>query len=127
MILEPSPSGNMAAATDSYGRVTVVCLKTLRPIRMWKGYRDAQVAWIKAGDEVAALHLAIFAPRRGLLELWVASESPPWLSRIAAERIPNGINSRLIPDGAAKSAFLLRLTSGHDTTPKPKEILSPIL
>ena len=111
-VLEPSPSGVMAAATDSYGRVMVVCLKTLRPIRMWKGYRDAQVAWIRSPDGDDILHLAIFAPRRGLLELWAASESPPWLSRIAAERVPNGSNARLIAEGTARTAYMLRLNTG---------------
>ncbi|KAK6016167.1 hypothetical protein OSTOST_18353, partial [Ostertagia ostertagi] len=40
-------------------------------IRIWKGYREATVAWINSSNnEQTALFLAIFAPRRALLEVW---------------------------------------------------------
>ena len=42
--------------------------RTLVVLRLWKGYRDAQVGWCGGGG--GGLALAIYAPRRGLLELW---------------------------------------------------------
>lgn len=40
-------------------------------VRIWKGYRDATVAWVNSSDDKrTALFLAIFAPRRALLEVW---------------------------------------------------------
>ncbi|KIH56384.1 hypothetical protein ANCDUO_13436 [Ancylostoma duodenale] len=40
-------------------------------IRIWKGYRDATVAWVTSvNNNQSALFLAIFAPRRALLEVW---------------------------------------------------------
>lgn len=57
--------------------------------RMWKGYRDARCAWIEASSSIesevklskgktqaTALFLVIFAPRRGLLEVWSMQVSP---------------------------------------------------
>ena len=45
-------------------------------IRVFKGYRDAQIGWICVDDETEdknnkryALYLIIYAPRRGLLEV----------------------------------------------------------
>ena len=40
-------------------------------MRWFKGYRDAQVAFITSGHEGSTVvFLAIFAPRRSLLEVW---------------------------------------------------------
>lgn len=63
------------AATDSLGRVTVFEPKSLVATRIFKGYRDAQLGWTDAASanvdalKTAAL-LVIYAPRRGLLEVW---------------------------------------------------------
>lgn len=71
-----SPANNIAAATDSFGRV--ILFDTLKgiAIRIFKGYRDAQIGWICVDDESDekenrryALYLVIYAPRRGLLEV----------------------------------------------------------
>lgn len=65
-------ASTLAAACDAYGRVSVFCLESLRCLHMWKGYRDAHVAWLPRSptgfSDGAAL--VIYAPRRGLLELW---------------------------------------------------------
>lgn len=41
---------------------------------MWKGYRDADVAWIKVREteerQDSKIGVVIYASRRGLLELW---------------------------------------------------------
>ena len=70
-----------------------VCVKLdllhLTVVRIWKGYRDAQVCWIRSRARTSAapsaavassassgsrarpvLHAVMYAPRRGLLELW---------------------------------------------------------
>lgn len=80
----PGPSNsNLAAVTDSLARITLIDVRARRIIRMWKGYRDARCAWLESYSAVSrpdepdsksppakALFLVIFAPRRGLLEIW---------------------------------------------------------
>jgi hypothetical protein len=60
----PCASG-VAALTDNLGRVMLLDVHTFSFIRMWKGLRDAQCAFIDNG-----CYLAIYAPRRGVLEVW---------------------------------------------------------
>ncbi|CAK8999637.1 unnamed protein product [Durusdinium trenchii] len=50
-LLVPAPLGDMALAAtcDTFGRVALFCLETLRCLHLWKGYRDAQVAWLGCG------------------------------------------------------------------------------
>lgn len=63
----------LAVSCDTFGRVALFCVETLRCLHLWKGYRDAQVAWLcPCGDDLGAKlpGLVIYAPRRGLLELW---------------------------------------------------------
>lgn len=82
--LEPAPARPrhleatpLLATCDAYGRVGLFCCETLRCLHLWKGYRDAQVAWIVqpspghlTDDSQGSMGLFIYAPRRGLLELW---------------------------------------------------------
>lgn len=78
-------TGRLAAMADALGRVMLVDLATLPPtlVRMWKGYREAQMAFfqspltpesgsgaVEASRRQYQLFLAIYAPRRGLLEVW---------------------------------------------------------
>ena len=69
-------------------------------IRIFKGYRDAQIGWICVDDESDekvnrryALYLIIYAPRRGLLEVWGCQQG----TRVAAFNV--GKNSKLICPG----------------------------
>eukprot|EP00922_Rhytidocystis_sp_ex-Travisia-forbesii_P036684 GHVS01054559.1.p1 GENE.GHVS01054559.1~~GHVS01054559.1.p1 ORF type:complete len:348 (-),score=57.46 GHVS01054559.1:231-1274(-) len=55
----------IALLTDTFGRVSLVSLNTMLLLHVWKGYREAQVGWIATGGAVA-----LYAPRRGLLEVW---------------------------------------------------------
>lgn len=83
------PTCTTAAVVDNLGRILLVDVATLTAVRMWKGYRDAQCVWVEAiqdeNDAAASNNessarpirrrtsfLAIYAPRRGLLELWQA-------------------------------------------------------
>lgn len=90
-----SPSGTLAALTDSLGRVLLIDTQALVVIRLWKGYRDAHCFFldVPVDDKTSAytpftsatrilrkqdffLSLAIYAPRRGLLEIWKLRNGP---------------------------------------------------
>ena len=66
----------MAATTDSFARVILIDVLKGTVIRVFKGYRDAQIGWCCVEDESEektnkryALYLIIYAPKRGLLEV----------------------------------------------------------
>ncbi|XP_072121177.1 rab3 GTPase-activating protein non-catalytic subunit isoform X1 [Mobula birostris] len=92
-----SPCNTLAAVTDDFGRVTLLDVVRGVAIRMWKGYRDAEVGWIQvvedlhereieksnvspfsnpAGLRRVAQFLVIYAPRRGILEIWSTQQGP---------------------------------------------------
>lgn len=73
-----SPDGRLAATTDCFGRVMIIDANQGYALRIWKGYRDAQIAWICVKQDVSSnedktlkrtLFLTILAPRRGILEV----------------------------------------------------------
>lgn len=80
--LELDPSSRLVAGTDAFGRVMLIDVAAYPPVvtRLWKGYREAQVVWLHqeelgtaAQPSVPAALLAIYLPRRGLLEVWPAA------------------------------------------------------
>ncbi|XP_074547612.1 rab3 GTPase-activating protein non-catalytic subunit isoform X3 [Halichoeres trimaculatus] len=85
-----SPCNTLAGATDDFGRVTLLDLARGIAVRMWKGYRDAQLGWLQVPEERGdrefspsaslprrhALFLVIYAPRRGILEVWSMQQGP---------------------------------------------------
>uniref|UniRef100_A0A8C9ZGG8 RAB3 GTPase activating protein subunit 2 (non-catalytic) n=1 Tax=Sander lucioperca TaxID=283035 RepID=A0A8C9ZGG8_SANLU len=85
-----SPCNTLAGVTDDFGRVTLLDLARGIAIRMWKGYRDAQLGWLQVPEERVdrefspsaslprrhALFLVIYAPRRGILEVWGMQHGP---------------------------------------------------
>ncbi|KAF3844617.1 hypothetical protein F7725_007780 [Dissostichus mawsoni] len=85
-----SPCNTLAGVTDDFGRVTLLDLARGVAIRMWKGYRDAQLGWLQVPEERVdrelspsashprrhALFLVIYAPRRGILEVWGMQHGP---------------------------------------------------
>uniref|UniRef100_T1IPV9 Rab3-GAP regulatory subunit N-terminal domain-containing protein n=1 Tax=Strigamia maritima TaxID=126957 RepID=T1IPV9_STRMM len=88
-----SPNKRVAVVTDTFGRIVLVDTHQGIIVRMWKGYRDAQCGWMEVTEDThqmdkekvtsiprIALFLVIYAPRRGLLEIWTAQQGP----RIAA-------------------------------------------
>ncbi|KAK7502781.1 hypothetical protein BaRGS_00006031 [Batillaria attramentaria] len=85
-----SPCNNYIATTDSFGRVILTDVQRGIAIRMWKGYRDAQIGWVQVKEDEGSHHkgdhsriaqfLIIYAPRRGILEVWTAAHGP----RVAA-------------------------------------------
>eukprot|EP00929_Paragymnodinium_shiwhaense_P103808 TRINITY_DN67594_c0_g1_i1.p1 TRINITY_DN67594_c0_g1~~TRINITY_DN67594_c0_g1_i1.p1 ORF type:complete len:452 (-),score=79.09 TRINITY_DN67594_c0_g1_i1:500-1855(-) len=79
---------------DGFARVALVCLETLRCLHLWKGYRDAQAAWLQCPVGAASVKpsaacivesfAVIYAPLRRLLEVWdVGAVAGP--KRVAAE------------------------------------------
>ncbi|XP_043917591.1 rab3 GTPase-activating protein non-catalytic subunit [Protopterus annectens] len=92
-----SPCNTLAAVTDDFGRVLLLDVCRGVTIRMWKGYRDAQVGWIQMVEDLhdretekgnsspfsnttcpsrVAQFLVIYAPRRGILEVWSTQQGP---------------------------------------------------
>jgi len=83
-----SPDGSLAACTDDFGRILIISNESGLIVRMLKGYREAQCGWIivdDRSDEHAnvvnnenkirqTLFLVIYAPRRGILEIWLAEQ-----------------------------------------------------
>ncbi|CAD7698588.1 unnamed protein product [Ostreobium quekettii] len=88
--LAVAPGCRLAASTDNRGRVVLIELAKMVVVRMWKGYREAQCAWLTCTDHASnatdmrggstaasakaaaspLLCLAICAPRRDVIEVW---------------------------------------------------------
>ncbi|XP_063299884.1 rab3 GTPase-activating protein non-catalytic subunit [Pelobates fuscus] len=92
-----SPCNTLAAVTDDFGRVILLDVTRGVAVRMWKGYRDAQVGWMQIVEDLnereserghispfgntqgpsrVAQFLVIYAPRRGILEVWSTQQGP---------------------------------------------------
>ncbi|XP_027355885.1 rab3 GTPase-activating protein non-catalytic subunit [Abrus precatorius] len=87
-----SPSGTLAAITDSLGRILLLDTQALVVVRLWKGYRNASCLFIEMlvkkdiasssstyADPVKSdycLCLAIHAPRKGIIEIWQMRTGP---------------------------------------------------
>ncbi|KAM6356080.1 rab3 GTPase-activating protein non-catalytic subunit isoform 5-T5 [Podargus strigoides] len=92
-----SPCNTLAAITDDFGRVILLDVTRGLAVRMWKGYRDADVGWIQTVEDLheretekmdfspfgnaqgpsrVAQFLVIYAPRRGILEVWSTQQGP---------------------------------------------------
>jgi len=66
-----APGGSLLAVADALGRVLLADLADLLVVRMFKGYREAQVCFTTVEQQ---LLMVIYAPRRGLLEAWKVRE-----------------------------------------------------
>ncbi|CAM8889522.1 unnamed protein product [Rhodiola kirilowii] len=91
-----SPSGTLAAITDSLGRILLLDTQARVVVRLWKGYRDASCLFIEmlvnkdaessssnyygAVKSDYCLCLAIHAPRKGIIEVWKMRTGPRLLS-----------------------------------------------
>lgn len=64
-----SPCCRWAACCDVLGRVLVVDVAKCMVLQMLKGYREAQAAWMVPAPGEAAF-LIVYAPRRGVIEVW---------------------------------------------------------
>ncbi|CAE5967324.1 unnamed protein product [Arabidopsis arenosa] len=90
-----SPSGTLAAITDSLGRILLLDTQALVVVRLWKGYRDASCVFMemlaKKDKGKSVIHtepvksdyclcLAIHAPRKGIIEVWQMRTGPRLLT-----------------------------------------------
>lgn len=73
---------NLLATCDTLGRIFLQDPRDLCVLRVLKGYRDAQVAWLKNGGPL----LVVYAPRLNILEL----HGPLEQKRNEAFRLPLG-------------------------------------
>jgi len=67
------PDGELAALTDTLGRVSLIDLKTKQMIRMWKGFRETSCNWIQAPQAESStklLYLVIHSRQRCIIEVW---------------------------------------------------------
>nr|XP_027197876.1 rab3 GTPase-activating protein non-catalytic subunit-like [Dermatophagoides pteronyssinus] len=82
-----SPNRRLAAVTDDFGRVILFDMQNLIAIRIWKGYRRAEIGWIVIDEDLEqsstdisnrkqAHFLVIYLPKRGILEIWSAQNGP---------------------------------------------------
>ncbi|XP_067624272.1 rab3 GTPase-activating protein non-catalytic subunit isoform X2 [Eurosta solidaginis] len=80
-----APNGRLAAVTDSLDRVVLVDMQRGIVLRVWKGYRDTQCAFVPVKERSLkgvktqhrkALFLVIYAPRLGCLEIWALQNGP---------------------------------------------------
>ncbi|CAD5183795.1 uncharacterized protein LOC103979735 [Musa acuminata AAA Group] len=91
-----SPSGTLAAITDSLGRILLLDTQALVVVRLWKGYRDASCLFVEMlvnRDKASSssrcyeytksdycLCLAIHAPRKEIIEIWKMRTGPRLLT-----------------------------------------------
>ncbi|CAF4426903.1 unnamed protein product, partial [Rotaria sp. Silwood2] len=97
-----SPGLNIAAICDSFGRIIIYDVHRSIAIRMFKGYREAEIGFIQIEESTirdtsmsllsrkSALFLVIHAPKRQLVEIWGCQQG----ARVAAFNVSR--NSRLI-------------------------------
>ncbi|OWZ17865.1 hypothetical protein PHMEG_0008132 [Phytophthora megakarya] len=78
-VLVLSPTGRLAAVSDTLGRILLVDTSRMLVIRMWKGYRNAQCGWMQGSDGAhrpPGLYLVIYSAQRGIVEVWRARFGP---------------------------------------------------
>jgi hypothetical protein len=61
------PSSTFALINDNLGRVVIYDLTTSTMMRIFKGYRNAQVSWMMIEE---TLLVVIYAPKKGFIEFW---------------------------------------------------------
>ncbi|XP_017858668.1 PREDICTED: rab3 GTPase-activating protein regulatory subunit [Drosophila arizonae] len=80
-----APGGKLAAVTDNLDRVMLVDTQQAIILRVWKGYRDAQCAFVPIKERSVrgikthrrnALFLVIYVPRLGCLDIWALQNGP---------------------------------------------------
>lgn len=58
------PHRKLIATADSLGRVQLYDRRTIAVVRVWKGLRDAKIAWVLADNTThRSLSLAIYSPK----------------------------------------------------------------
>lgn len=80
-----APNGRLAAVIDNLDRVLLVDTQRSEILRVWKGYREAQCAFVPIKEKTLkgvhtsrrkTIFLVIYAPRLGCLEIWPLQNGP---------------------------------------------------
>ena len=113
------PDGELAAVTDTLGRVSLIDLSTKHIVRMWKGYRDTSCSWIqtpqhgfsgykeKPLSKRKTLHLVIHSRQRKVIEIWKNPRRGPKIKTIQVSREAQVISCRELSEvGFVSSCFL---------------------
>lgn len=124
-----SPDKRLAAITDDFGRVILLDVTNWIAVRIWKGYRYAQCGWVEISRDVneakcpRALFLVIYAPKRGLMEIWSMQRGPRVAAfnvgkdclllfnnhrmlNMRAELLVKGVNNPLVEQSYSNNCFL---------------------
>ncbi|KAK9507453.1 hypothetical protein O3M35_007305 [Rhynocoris fuscipes] len=86
-----SPQKNLSVVCDSLGRIVLIDNFSGLALRMWKGYRDAECAFITVDEEKmpgagrSAVFLAIYAPKKGIVEVWALQQGPKVTTLLASK------------------------------------------
>lgn len=80
-----SPDHRLAAVVDTLGRVSLIDVRTGVTLRMLKGHRDAQCAFIQVRDEKKSRHhssptafamfLIAYSPKKGVIEIFSTQQA----------------------------------------------------
>ncbi|XP_067009859.2 rab3 GTPase-activating protein non-catalytic subunit isoform X2 [Anabrus simplex] len=99
-----SPNRTLSAVSDSLNRVLLLDNQKGIAIRMWKGYRNAQCAWLEVQGETfqrseagrpcprIALFLVIYSPNMNCIDVWGIQQG----SRVASFSAEDTRNGRLM-------------------------------
>lgn len=76
----------LAAVSDTLGRIMLIDIAKGIPVRMWKGYREAQCGFMEVNESKqrkdnnearrSGLFLIIYAPRKAIIEIWCLQKGP---------------------------------------------------
>lgn len=99
-----SPDGLLLLLTDSSGRVTLLEAADLVILRVWKGYRDAQAAWVARRSGAGGACVAIFAPRRAAVEVWELHGDTPLAVLAVPPAAADGARLVAVNEAAAAGA-----------------------
>ena len=66
------PSGTILAATDAFGRVIIIDLSSKQIIRIFKGFREAEIFWIQRSrsGSIPIVYITIYAKQRQVVEIF---------------------------------------------------------
>ena len=88
--LVADPSGRLLACATSDSRVLLLRATDLAVLRVWKGLRGAQIAFLGPLGRARAPRLLIYTPTRGVLDAWAVpsgSEAPVASLAVAREAV----------------------------------------
>jgi hypothetical protein len=104
----------LAVLSDNFGRIFLLDVEMFVLIRQWKGYRDAQVGWV-TDSKKRGNFLVIYAPARGLLEIWKCPNGVRVGARNLGECNSHGLHCSISIDSDGKrvaKTYLIRLADG---------------